>query len=235
MKLYIISGESSFKQGVPLHVHSVFWVKDAPDLATEGGRATAPYFIDQFVTTSVPSVAEDPSMHARVNCLQTHKHTDTCKRLLKGEEKCLFNFPQLISKFTMMKPDSEVLRSAKCYVIKREAGHEFINPYNPTLLCLWNANMDLQFFGSATGTAKYVCSYICKRESYKLRQTLTHVQQRIPGNAPIRSRLKTIGSTFLSHRQLSAQEAAYKMCGLPLRSSSVVVERADVCFVCLWD
>ena len=36
-----------------------------------------------------------------------------------------------------------------------------------------------------------------------------------------------IGNVFLTHRQLSAQEAAFKMCGLPLRSSGVEVLYLD--------
>ena len=103
-------------------------------------------------------------------------------------------------------------------------GDAYINPYTPTLLYLWNANMDIQFIGSVFDAAKYVCSYVCKREADKLRQVLTEVQRRIPSDATNCSQLWAIGSTSLTHRQLSAQEAAYKMCGLRLQSSSVSVQ-----------
>ena len=37
-----------------------------------------------------------------------------------------------------------------------------------------------------------------------------------------------IGNVFVTNRQLSAQEAAYKMCNLPLRSSNVNVIFIDI-------
>ena len=37
------------------HVHSLWWVKDAPNLQTVEGLRATPDFIDQYITTRVPS------------------------------------------------------------------------------------------------------------------------------------------------------------------------------------
>ena len=38
------------------HVHSLWWVKDAPDLQTVEGLRAVPGFIDKYITTKIPSV-----------------------------------------------------------------------------------------------------------------------------------------------------------------------------------
>ena len=210
------------------HIHSLWWVEGAPDMETEEGRAAAPDFIDTYISAKIPSVEEDPLLNHQVSTLQHHKHTDTCKRLLHGEEKCRFDFPQPISETTKIKSVKDILTSSKCYIIEREKGCEFINPYNPILLQQWNANMDIQFIGSVHGAAKYVCSYICKREADNLRSALSDIERRIPRDATFHSKFMTIGNTFFTHRQLSAQEAAYKMCSLPLRGSTSTVIYLDI-------
>ena len=111
--------------------------------------------------------------------------------------------------------------------MKRSAGEEFINPYNSVILYEWNANMDIQFVGGVYGAAKYICSYVCKRESDQIRQALSEVRENLTADKTLRQRLLKVGNVFLTHRQLSAQEASYKMCGLPLKSCSNQVVYLD--------
>ena len=57
------------------HVHSLFWVKDAPDLQTVEGLREVPSFIDQYITTRIPDEGEDDELCSLVLRLQKHKHT----------------------------------------------------------------------------------------------------------------------------------------------------------------
>jgi len=57
------------------HVHSWFWVKDAPDLQTVEGLREVPSFIDQYITTRIPDEGEDDELRSLVLRLQKHKHT----------------------------------------------------------------------------------------------------------------------------------------------------------------
>ena len=66
-----------------------------------------------------------------------------------------------------------------------------INPYNPSLLRAWGANMDIQMVGSVYGAAEYVCHYMCKDEPQQLRQLIaTNLH-----NSTQRQRLLKIGNT----------------------------------------
>ena len=210
------------------HIHSLWWIEGAPDLNTEEGRAAAPFFIDQYITTHVPSLEEDQDLRQKVTSYQTHRHTQTCRKYgANGQHKCRFDFPQLVTDKTTMKNYPELLSSARCYTLKREKGAENINAYNPILLREWGANMDIQFVGSAHGAAAYVCSYICKKESDFLKSKLTEVQKNLTTETK-RQKLMKLGNVFLTHRQLSAQEAAFKMCSLPLRSATSDVIYLDI-------
>ena len=48
------------------HVHSLFWVKDAPDLQTVEGLRDVPNFIDQYITARIPYQSEDDELRALV-------------------------------------------------------------------------------------------------------------------------------------------------------------------------
>ena len=85
------------------HIHPLWWVENAPDISTEEGKAAAPDFIDEYVTTKLPTVEEDDLLHRCVSTLQVHEHKDTCTRLKKGKEICRFDFPQPASQHTYIK------------------------------------------------------------------------------------------------------------------------------------
>jgi hypothetical protein len=47
----------------------------------------------------------------------------------------------------------------------RKKGEEYINDYNPELLMLWEANVDLQFIGeNSYALNRYITAYITKSE-----------------------------------------------------------------------
>ena len=114
------------------HLHSLWWVQDAPDLDTAEGRANAPAFIDKYISTEIP---DDPFMKKRVEALQRHSHTYTCKKYEKQGNACRFGFPHSISAQTRMKDVEKMRSSPHCYVIKRHPGSEYINAYNQSMEC----------------------------------------------------------------------------------------------------
>ena len=70
------------------------------------------------------------------------------------------------------------------------------------------------------GAALYVTHYICKYESQALKQVIAEQLASLQQDATIKQRLRKIGNTLLSHRQLSQQEAAFLVAGLHLKGSS---------------
>ena len=53
-----------------------------------------------------------------------------------------------------------------------------------------------------------------------MRKAIREALESLPTQAPSRKRLSKVGNTMLTHRELSAQEAAYRLCHLPLRENS---------------
>ena len=103
-------------------------------------------------------------------------------------------------------------------VLKRELGECFINNYNPAVLLAWQANMDVQFVLNAYACVMYVASYIMKTE-----RAMGELLKRVAAEArtyELETKLRKIGSAFLTHREVSAQEAVYGILSLPMKQLS---------------
>uniref|UniRef100_A0A1X7VYF6 ATP-dependent DNA helicase n=1 Tax=Amphimedon queenslandica TaxID=400682 RepID=A0A1X7VYF6_AMPQE len=110
-------------------------------------------------------------------------------------------------------------------VLKREPCECDINPYNPSVLLLWCANMDFQPVFNAYSCIKYIASYIMKADK-SMGQLLKSVTEEVIGEELL-MQLKKIGTAFLSHRELGAQEAVYHILSLPLKMLSRSVVYVD--------
>ena len=106
--------------------------------------------------------------------------------------------------------------------LKRTPEARNINTYNEHVLLSWQANHDLQFVINAYAAVMYVASYVLKAEKGMgelLKQAAKQAQDQ-----EIRQQLKKVGSVFLTHREISAQEAVYRVLSIPLRKSSRAVK-----------
>ena len=201
------------------HLHILLWINDAPNLATAEGRKNFPQFIDQYVSSQIPNKTHDLAMSNLVTTLQIHHHTETCR---EGKTLCRFNFPRPPSAQTKVKPKSNPIASKSFYETRRKPEEAWVNPYNPTILQAWQANMDIQFVGSVFAIALYVCSYVCKAEPARLRKAVNDAINKLKADCGFskRKQLSKLGTVILSSREISAQEAAFRLTGLPLTDSS---------------
>ena len=108
--------------------------------------------------------------------------------------------------------------------LKRQPCEHNVNPFNPELLSLYQANMDIQFITDAYACVSYVVDYINKSNrgmSAMLRELSNNLR-----NQPIDSlqKIRVIASKFVNATEISAQEAAYHVLELPLTMSSRTVE-----------
>lgn len=87
----------------------------------------------------------------------------------------------------------------------------------------WQANMDLQYVLNAYARVMYVASYIMKTDR-TMGQLLKHVAAEAR-TEELKSQLRKVGSAFLTHREVSAQEAVYRILSLPMKQLS----RSVVC------
>ena len=111
------------------------------------------------------------------------------------------------------------LRKAKVFL--KHAPHEVrINSYNPMILSLHQANMDIQSILDPYACVMYCVNYISKSEngmSKLLRDALNELKQ---GNSTLKERLRVIANKFLNSSEISAQEAVYHILSIPLSISS---------------
>ncbi|KAK6168715.1 hypothetical protein SNE40_019901 [Patella caerulea] len=114
----------------------------------------------------------------------------------------------------------EKLTKKNNLVLKRDPKDVWINQYNPDLLRAWNANLDIQYVFDAYSCIVYIVSYISKSErEIGLLLGDAH-KEAVEGNLDAKSSLKKISSTYLHSREVSAQEAAYRVCNLRLKETS---------------
>lgn len=109
-------------------------------------------------------------------------------------------------------------KAGKSVVLKRKPSSLNINCYNRDILQVWKANMDLQFVCDPYACITYIASYVTKDER-ELSQMLKEAAKELK-DADIKSRLQKIGSVYLSNREISAHEAAYRLLSIPLKRCS---------------
>ena len=100
-------------------------------------------------------------------------------------------------------------------VMKRAPRESWINTYNPDVIAVWKANMDIQFILDPYACVMYIAAYMLKSEG-AMSDLLKRVSMECRGEE-IKTQLRRMGSVFLTHREVSAQEAVYRILSLPLK------------------
>ncbi len=119
----------------------------------------------------------------------------------------------------------EVTNSGTVVLLKRSPNEQNVNNYNPSVMSAWQANMDIQYVLNAYACVMYVASYVMKTEKAMgalLKQVTAEVR-----TDELKVQLRKIGSAFLNHREVSAQETVYRLLSLPLKQLSRAVIFVD--------
>ncbi|XP_078619175.1 uncharacterized protein LOC144886422 [Branchiostoma floridae x Branchiostoma japonicum] len=112
----------------------------------------------------------------------------------------------------------KLTRSGEQIILKRQPSEIYINHFNPTILKLWRANMDIQYILDAYSCIMYITSYMVKAE-----RAMSELLQKVLEESKaedLKSKLRKVGSAFLNNREVSAQEAVYRLLSLPLQRKS---------------
>lgn len=97
-------------------------------------------------------------------------------------------------------------------ILKRSPAECLINHYNKTLMNGWEANLDVQFVTNVYACILYVASYISKPE-----KSLGDVLKAVSSSSEhlgAKASMKSVSKKFLTHREVSAQEAIYRLLSL---------------------
>ena len=94
-------------------------------------------------------------------------------------------------------------------VLKRSVKERFINNYNREMIIAWNANMDIQLALDPYAIVSYIVNYVSKDESGMtsfLKEALNDT-----GHLEVNKKLKALKEAYLTHRQMGASEAVYRV------------------------
>jgi energy-coupling factor transporter ATP-binding protein EcfA2 len=201
--------------------------EDIPRVQIEFDNGVGTHWIDpinKIVTCHIPDEKEDSELHELVKSCQMHRHTTSC---FKKSTHCRFGFPRKPSPETNIIDASTentehlIRNGGRICVLERSEGEEFVNNYNPELLRLWRANMDIQPCGSAMAIAYYITKYVSKSEpSYfdkSLREAIAQINQNV--SDPLQKIFRSVMEMF-NRRQVSIGECALRLCNLKYKMSS---------------
>ena len=114
------------------------------------------------------------------------------------------------------------IKGKAAILLKRNVKDMFTNGYNKNLMKIQQSNMDIQVCIDHFAVAQYVLGYLTKNESGMSRllkeiDDASHVLTSM-------EKLNALASILDKHREVSIQEAIYRLLGLPMTKSSVAVK-----------
>ena len=216
-------------RGAP-HYHVLLWIRDAPVIGQDDPDKVLSW-IQERITCQIPDKETSPELHRLVTRYQMHKCSAYCKRKRKCSSgafitRCRFGFPRQVCESAKLNSVSDSLRSRKkIYELPRGDTEVRVNDYNPLLLMLWQANIDIQFVAeSSLALAHYVSGYVTKAE----RSNMQEIWQEVSENKSVYSRLWSFGVRSLRFRECGLYEASDLLLGDHLNEKSDTVKWVDV-------
>ena len=140
-------------------------------------------WIQERITCHIPNKVNNPELNNLVTRYQLHKCSTYCKRRRKCENTfittCRFAFPCEPCKSAKVHCVEERLKKhQKIYQISRTEAEVRVNDYNPFLLLLWKANVNIQFVAeSSLALAHYVTGYVTKAEKSNMNEAWQEVSE----------------------------------------------------------
>ena len=104
----------------------------------------------------------------------------------------------------------QISQRGKIVILKREIRDRFINNYNPEWLLGWNGNMDIQLCFDPHAVVTYIADYYGKDES-GMTEFLKQALRENRNAATDKDRLHALKQAYLTHRQIGACEAIYRI------------------------
>ena len=169
---------------------------------------------------------EEPDLKKRKEKIEAAKST-----LKKAME--LLNNPDLDENMTLddfvekLKVTKEqymdhisITEKGRTIIMKRRVKERFVNNYNKEMITAWNANMDIQLTLDPFAVISYIVNYVNKDESGLtkfMKDALTQVS-----SSDAKEKLKALKTAYLTHRQIGASEAVYRINpGMKLKDSNI--------------
>ena len=153
-----------------------------------------------------------------------------CK--LPHGDKCDWSFEEFLKRFASEIGESSVsfqnykeilatgLKQPSLF-LQRQPSEVRINSYNPLMLYLWRANLDVQYIINVYDVARYITSYMSKVNkglSELLKNASTEIRDKSYDSEL--DVLKTLANKFIRGTEITAQEASLQVLNLPSHFST---------------
>ena len=194
-------------RGAP-HYHVMLWIKDAPVIGVDPDHVVLSW-IQERITCHIPDKNTDPELYALVTKYQMHKCNAYCTRRIKigrGKyiKRCRFNFPRKATSTASVNPLDKSKTRQRVYDLPRKSEEARINDYNPLLLLLWKANVDVQYIAeNSMALTGYITAYVTKAEKSAMQQEFADLAS--SGN--LYSRLWKFAYNCFKNREVGLYEA----------------------------
>ena len=215
-------------RGAP-HYHVLLWIEKAPVIGVDS-ETTVLRWIRERITCRVPDKVTNPELHRLVTKYQMHRCSSYCKRSVKVGgvfiTRCKFGFPRPESDEGRINQVEDCLKNRnKIYDLPRLFSEIQVNDYNPTLLLLWKANLDIQFISeNSLALAHYVTGYVTKAEKSQMHE----IWDEIGSKETLYSKLWSFGVRSLRSRECGLYEASDILLGDHLCEKSETVQWISV-------
>ena len=187
------------------------------------------YLSKPFPSSSAASYLSCKPLDEQPTSGQQEKYSDILQAVYDQLSKLDFSedvdFDQLLEKASVNEDNYiaalkwiKTKNGQPAILLKRTPSEVNINNYNTTLMQAWEANLDVQYVTNTYACVMYVASYVSKPE-----KTLGDVLKAVSSSAQHlgpKSAMKNVAKKFLTHREVSAQEAIYRLLSLPLIQGS---------------
>ena len=131
---------------------------------------------------------------------------------------------QLLARYKLTVSEYEKCMSliaTSCSVtLKRDPKDCWVNGYNPYLLKAWNANIDVSYILNAYSCIMYLTSYITKQESKMSDYLKTVIENSNKEHVNECDEMREVMQAYSKKREISAQEAVARACGIKLKKCS---------------
>ena len=193
-------------RGAP-HYHILLWIEGAPiEGADDDDRVL--HWIQERITCRIPEEDSNPELHQLVTEYQYHKCSKYCQRRkrVKGGTfitRCRFGFPRETCETATLFSVEECMKLAHRKIYKLPRSSEEIN-YNPLLLMLWKANLDLQYIGESSLAIATICHGLRDQSGGNMQD----LWQEVSSHTSIYSKLWSFGIRSLRSRECGLYEAS---------------------------
>ena len=208
----------------------IMWIDGAPTVGKDEPEEVLQW-IQKRIVYRIPDENHNPELHQLVNKYQRHKCSGYCQQRKKAKGTfityCRFGYPRQACESATLRSMDECLNSShrQMYRLPRSPQEIRINNYNPLLLMLWKANMDIQFIGeSSLAVAQYVTGYVTKAEKSNMQE----IWQEVSSHQTVYSKLWSFGVSYLCSRECGLYEASDLLLGDHLCEKSVTIKWVDV-------